>query len=558
MTKDAAGTPPPQTDADVAAHAPPRALALDTLRGLAILLMCLSGIVPEALPNFMYHGYYPRFLPDADGVWSAVPDPHTFRPDWPSFTWVDWVFPMFLFSMGAAIPLALHRRRQRGATSLSLVTHVVQRWLWLIAFAVYVRQITPAFVEHPTSLATWALGLLGFALLFPVLMRMPMRWNPRWRWGVRVGGIAVCVGLVASLNHRAGRAFSWADHDIIILLLAHMSIAASLLWLVTRRRPWARLAALVLVFVAHDRAIRGGWAWLDPVFSLPNLLLDFTWLRTWLPVLWPGLIDLSVLLDLTWFKFLFVVIPGTVVGDLLLDLNRESRAHEPSEDNNQNKAWSTARLLALAAVMTAVILAVLVGLRNHGSVVFEAGSLRLITPWATWVGVLPLLIGGFLLTRHATTHNETFLRKLLLWGAVWLLLGLLAEPFEGGISKGPPSTLSYYLVSLAGSILLLAVLFIVTDVLNVRRAMALFVLNGQNPMLAYVGIRNLLAPVVNMRLFTVSADAGAESANASLNHLASDLLPDEPWYQLIWALVQTLALALVVTVLTRLRVVWRV
>ena len=59
-------TPSPTPNSEPT-HSPPapiaRAESLDALRGLAILLMCLSGILPGALPNWMYHGYYPTHLP---------------------------------------------------------------------------------------------------------------------------------------------------------------------------------------------------------------------------------------------------------------------------------------------------------------------------------------------------------------------------------------------------------------------------------------------------------------------------------------------------------------
>jgi predicted acyltransferase len=80
--------------------APARAYALDALRGLAILAMVLSGRLPfdhNALPSWMYQAQEPPPLFNWIG-------------DLPGITWVDLVFPFFLFAMGAAFPLALTRR----------------------------------------------------------------------------------------------------------------------------------------------------------------------------------------------------------------------------------------------------------------------------------------------------------------------------------------------------------------------------------------------------------------------------------------------------------------
>ena len=69
-----------------------RALALDALRGYAILTMVLSAtVVYGILPAWMYH-------------MQAPPPSHVFNPQLAGLTWVDLVFPFFLFSMGAAFP----------------------------------------------------------------------------------------------------------------------------------------------------------------------------------------------------------------------------------------------------------------------------------------------------------------------------------------------------------------------------------------------------------------------------------------------------------------------
>ncbi len=72
-----------------------RLLGLDALRGFAILLMVLSGVIARGiLPDWMYHAQLP-------------PPDHQFNPNLAGFTWVDWVFPLLLFAMGAAFPMAL-------------------------------------------------------------------------------------------------------------------------------------------------------------------------------------------------------------------------------------------------------------------------------------------------------------------------------------------------------------------------------------------------------------------------------------------------------------------
>ena len=69
---------------------------IDLLRGFAVIGMVFSGILPfnGALPAWMYHAQVP-------------PPNHIFDPTLAGLTWVDLVFPFFLFSMGAVIPAVL-------------------------------------------------------------------------------------------------------------------------------------------------------------------------------------------------------------------------------------------------------------------------------------------------------------------------------------------------------------------------------------------------------------------------------------------------------------------
>ena len=65
-----------------------RANSIDILRGLAVIMMTFSGMIPfdGALPVWMYHAQEP-------------PPAHDFNPNLAGLTWVDLVFPFFLFAM---------------------------------------------------------------------------------------------------------------------------------------------------------------------------------------------------------------------------------------------------------------------------------------------------------------------------------------------------------------------------------------------------------------------------------------------------------------------------
>src|SRR5574344_1553331 len=102
-----------------------RATSLDALRGYAILTMVLSAtVVGGILPAWMYHAQTP-------------PPTHAFNPELPGLTWVDLVFPFFLFSMGAPFPFSVGKRIERGERLWRLSWDALKRGLQLTFFAIF-------------------------------------------------------------------------------------------------------------------------------------------------------------------------------------------------------------------------------------------------------------------------------------------------------------------------------------------------------------------------------------------------------------------------------------
>jgi len=95
-----------------------RVASVDALRGLTILVMIfvndLAGV--QNVPAWMKHVQ----PPDADGM-----------------TFVDVVFPAFLFIVGMSIPFALGRRLERGESLGRIWLHVLTRTLGLLIIGVF-------------------------------------------------------------------------------------------------------------------------------------------------------------------------------------------------------------------------------------------------------------------------------------------------------------------------------------------------------------------------------------------------------------------------------------
>ena len=232
-----------------------RAYALDALRGFAILAMLLSGQLPyneHALPAWMYH--------------AQEPPPHF---EWNNLlygiTWVDLVFPFFLFSMeDTAFPWQLSRdRMEQGMARWKLGLFILERGFLLGFFALYVMAIRPYVLsKHPTA-ETWWLGLLGFALLFPVLTRLPEAWPVAARWGIKAAGwVGVILFLALVQLSGNGSGFKLERSDIIIVVLANMAVFGSLVWILTRNHLLPRLGILGILLairLSNMPAPLGGW-----------------------------------------------------------------------------------------------------------------------------------------------------------------------------------------------------------------------------------------------------------------------------------------------------------
>jgi predicted acyltransferase len=560
-----------------------RLLGLDALRGLAILLMCLSGLIPKTLPNWMDHGYQPHYKPDAQGVWQKTPEvaadkSPAFDGRWKAYTWVDWVFPGFLFAMGAAIPLALRPRIDAREKWYRLVGGIFLRWLSLIAFAYFVHQFSFHALRGELLLRQM-LSLVGFALCFALYVRLPRDTSVSLARWIRLGSLAAIVCLVIAINSLPGQAFSWNERDIIILLLAHGYLIASLAWLVTRDWPWVRLAMLApLLLIAHYIAINvkqyPDWLWmgadfrerLGSIFTAPSDWMNIPALVNKTSVFatdaWKPLLDLRPLWDFSWYKFLWIVIPGTMAGDWVLRWARSG---------NAMSGLTNARSIATIVLPVLIAAATFLGFRHYGFPTFGiAGPIA--TPYLAMVLVAPL-VAAYLVAVWPSSRTAAAHFTLSIVGASFLLVGvaLAILPvraadgsgawifFEGGISKGPPATLSYYFTAVGNSMLLLVALTELIDIRGFRKSTGLLIANGQNPLLAYYLMHGTAAAVLTLAIFSPWVSQLPDNANSIADLFGGYYLNDKanPWLGFIWGAIQTLLIAGAVWLCTRLRLIWR-
>lgn len=422
-----------------------RADSLDALRGFAIFMMVLSGsIITWVLPAWMSH--------------AQVPPGQGFDPSVPGITWVDLVFPFFLFSMGAAFPFSTGARLDRGVSRGVLALEALWRGVKLTFFAIFIQHLHPWVMAAggQQTTAMWLYALAGFVLLFPIYLRLP--WNvPTWvRHVVQWTGVALAVALMWWHDCRDGAAFNLYVSNIIILVLANMAVFGTLIYIFTANRPLVRLAVLpLLMAIILCKGEDGSWQ--QTVFN-------------WSPAPW--------LYQFHFLKYLFIVIPGTFAGEYLRRWITD-RSAAPDQTKPRH-GLSTAIVLILAVAIIVVNLCCLFG--RH-----------LVTNLFVTVALIAVTV---FFTRRLPSDSRVLMRFVTVGGYL-LVLGLFFEALEGGIRKDP-SSFSYYFVTSGLAFYCLTAFVILCDIYRWRTLMAPLTMSGKNPMIAYVAPSMLIMPLCNL------------------------------------------------------------
>jgi heparan-alpha-glucosaminide N-acetyltransferase len=226
-----------------------RVASIDIFRGLTILVMIfvndLAGV--KDLPWWTYH------LPgNVNGM-----------------TYVDMVFPFFLFIVGISLPLAVRHRLSQNGSIASLWVHILAR-----SFALVVLGIALANGEKADALLT---GVNGNVWLLLTLVGAILFWNvyprsDRYKMllkGMKAAGLLLMVAMFAIFRRTGtdGHA-EWLDFSYweILGLIGWTYLAVSILYIPTRRWRWAPLAWLVFLVALNAASIA---RWITFTSKLP-------------------------------------------------------------------------------------------------------------------------------------------------------------------------------------------------------------------------------------------------------------------------------------------------
>jgi predicted acyltransferase len=175
-----------------------------------------------------------------------------------AMTYVDMVFPAFLFIVGMALPIAVRQRLKRNASLASLWMHVVLR-----AIALLVLGLILANAEHGDRVRMhiapdlWALlGLAGAILLWNVYSGL----SSRVVLLLRGAGAALIILMFGIFRRSTPAGERWIDFSYpeILGLIGLTYFAVCLLYIPTRRWRIAPLLWLIAL-VAYNAACVARW-----------------------------------------------------------------------------------------------------------------------------------------------------------------------------------------------------------------------------------------------------------------------------------------------------------
>lgn len=411
--------------------------SLDALRGIAILAMVLSGSIAFGgiLPDWMYHAQVP-------------PPNHKFDPSIPGIGWVDLVFPFFLFSMGAAIPLALNKYTKKESGWIEVWKTAIRRWLLLTWFALFLYHMRAWVIAEIPQAKDQLISICGFLILFMALYRPPDGKRNLVFRVMEYLGFGLSILLLWLLPFKDGLGFQWDKSDIIIIVLGNMAFFGTLLWWYTRNCIWLRagiLPFIMAVFLASSEKE----SWNAIVFN-------------WSPVPW--------MYKFYYLKYLFIIVPGLFAGEWML------------QDKNPVSDGYSKKWLPLMGGLLVVSNVVLLFSRE---LILNLGI---------------CVAGGILVLYMARKTLDKKTGKMMEAGVYLLWLGLCFEAFEGGVKKDP-STWSYYFITSGLAFFMMVALSGLEAWHGTKKVISYLSSNGRNPMVAYVAGNLLLLPLLQLSGF---------------------------------------------------------
>lgn len=408
-----------------------RIITIDILRGITIFAMILCANIgyQSDLPTWMFHGQTP-------------PPTYAFNPDVPGITWVDLVFPFFLFTMGAAFPLAMRKRLENGTSRWAVTGSLFRRWLTLTVFAIVLGN---AYMIGSSAQPQWVKGIFSIVLWGVMFLSLVRVKDEQKSKRLNNTGLFLMVVMAVLATDWLGLKLSRWNSDIIIMILSNIAIFGGLIWMFTKDN--LRLRWLILLFIIALKALSSyapqtlGW-----VPSLGCIGWFFSW---------------------GFLQYLVIAIAGSIVGDMLLD---HSRSGEKTDIDGYHIASG---IIALAAMLVQLW--------------------GLFTRHILADFIISAVLGAVFVV--VTWKRRNIVSSLGYFGFAFMLAGIIFDPIDGGITKDH-CNLSYMLTT-TGMTALTGAFVLALELKWQIKGRGLSGC-GQNPMLAYTVTNFLTGPILAM------------------------------------------------------------
>jgi predicted acyltransferase len=254
---------PAQTTATPTSDRPPRIVSIDALRGLVMFTMIFVNDLADAPKNTV-----PAWMRHFHGQ--------------SGMTFVDLVFPAFLFIVGMSIPFALGSRLRAGEPVRTTFLHVAIRTIALLAIGILmVNDESPGPDMCGLSPAVWAL-LMFFSAIFAFCSIS----RPGQRWQIVTGilrgiGIAGMIALAFMFRGKHGeRIITLVPFSIhtswygILGLIGWAYFVGSIVFLFFRANSLALLGCVVLLLGLYPADKTGAFdgLWLSRHVGIGEML----------------------------------------------------------------------------------------------------------------------------------------------------------------------------------------------------------------------------------------------------------------------------------------------
>jgi predicted acyltransferase len=399
--------------------------SLDALRGFAVLTMILSGAIAygDVLPAWMFHAQVP-------------PPEHKFNPSIVGITWVDLVFPFFLFCMGAAIPLSLKKHLEGGKGFRFILKIAIKGFLLLAFFALFTQHMKAWVIADDPAAREQLFSILAFVLLFFQFYDNKNEKLAKLFLITRMLSFAIALLLLWKIPFWSNKGFDFYKSDIIIMVLANMALFGTIICYLTANKPLLRIGLLPFIMAVFLAAKEPTDGWAKTVFNFNSV----------------GSLKIDWLYKFYFLKYLLIVIPGTLAGEMII-----KKANDNQIRMNKNAE------IVLLLVATGLVIMNLYGLFTR--ILFTNLMVSAALCAAAWWLV------------RKETPGQLY-RQMIAAGSYLLLLGLLFESYEGGIKKDS-STYSYYFVSGGLAFYCLLIFSLFTTQRHFSPLVHYFALNGK-------------------------------------------------------------------------------